>query len=235
MRIHAFINYSVADLGTIEEWVNARNHTITWNNVYENSEFPALESFDMLIVLGGVMGAYEEEAYPWLVKEKHFIRNAIEANKFVFGICLGGQLIAEVLGGKVYPHQYQEIGWWDISFTDEVKKHPIFSNLPRQVTMFQFHGDTLELPEQATWLAKSDACQNQAFVYGDRVVGLQFHPEFNEEKLQEIVRIHGSEIEKGPFAQLPNQFLGKKERMKNAKKYLFRLLDNMEREYEKSD
>lgn len=228
MRIHALINYSVADLGTIEEWALHKNHIITATHVYKDTKFPELETFDMLIILGGVMGAYEEEEYPWLGMEKRFIKRVIDAGKVVLGICLGAQMIAEVLGGKVYPHKHKEIGWWDVSFTDEIRNNYIFDNLPKEVTMFQYHGDTLDLPENVSWLAESEACQNQVFVYGDRVVGLQFHPEFSEEKLQEIVQLHGHEIEEGPYTQLPNQFLGKSEYMKNAKKFLFTLLDNLE-------
>ncbi|GAB3790739.1 type 1 glutamine amidotransferase [Virgibacillus kimchii] len=229
MRIHALINYSIADLGMIDDWAKENNYTITTTKVYESSNFPNLHEFDLLIVLGGVAGSYEEEKYPWLKNEKNFIKEAINRNKAILGICLGAQLIAEVLGGKVYPHTYNEIGWWPIRFYKEVEDVPLFSGLKRELYFFQYHGDVFELPEDVKGivpLAENDATKNQAYVYKDRVVGLQFHPEFNEEKLEEIVSIFENEIRPGPYTQMPKDFLGQIECVEEARKFLYSLLDN---------
>jgi len=228
LKIHALINYSIADLGTIEEWANDEGHTITTSNAYENDTYPELHDLDMLIILGGIMGAYEEDKFPWLISEKKFIKKAIEANKIVLGICLGAQLIADVLGGKALPHTHQEIGWWKVKFNSESQNTPIFKNLPKELEVFQFHGDTYELPNEAVCIAGNTACKNQAFIYKDRVVGLQFHPEFNEEKLQEIVSIHGDEVKPGGFVQLPEEFLGKTHYHKTVYRFLYSLLNNIE-------
>lgn len=231
MRIHAFINYAVADLGSIEQWAKDRGHSISTTAVFEKETFPDIHSFDMLVILGGMMGAYEEDEYPWLFEEKQCIRQAIESKKIVLGICLGAQLIAEALGGKAYPHMHHEIGWWDVRFEEKVEQIPLFHHLPRKLKFFQYHGDTFDLPEGARWLAESDGCKNQVFLYGDRVLGLQFHPEFREQKLQEIVALHGDTITEGPYTQLPAQFLGKQENMHIAKQFLFQLLDNLEKNW----
>lgn len=228
LRVHALINYSIADLGMINEWAESKGHTVTTTSVYENQNFPNMNEFDLLIILGGVMGAYEEEQNPWLLHEKQFILKAIECKKALLGICLGSQLIAEVLGGKVYPHIHKEIGWWPVRFFNEVENFSLFNGLPKELSLFQFHGDTFDLPEGATRLAESEATRNQAFIYSDRVVGLQFHPEFSEEKLQEIVQIHEDDIKPGPYTQLPETFLRQLEYVQEAKAFLFTLLDNFE-------
>ena len=228
MKIHALINYYIADLGTIQEWATNNGHDVTTTHVYENVNFPKVEEFDMLIILGGVAGAYEEDKYPWLIHEKKFIKETIEAGKVVLGICLGAQLIAEVIGGRVYHQGYLEVGWWDVSFTKEVENIPLFKNLPRELPCFQYHQDTFELPDDAINVAKSEACKNQVFVYVDRVVGLQFHPEFTEEKLREIVDVHGHQMREDSYSQLPEDFLNKKENVQKAKTLLFTLLDNLE-------
>ncbi|MGM8364485.1 type 1 glutamine amidotransferase [Virgibacillus sp. W0181] len=231
MRIHALINYSVADLGTIGDWAKEKGYSIRTTHVSTERKFSEIDSFDMLIILGGIMGAYEESQYPWLIEEKEFILRAIRSEKMVLGICLGAQMIADVLGGKAYPHEHYEIGWWEVRFDEKINRIPLFKNLPRKVTFFQYHGDTYELPGDAEWLAGSDGCKNQAFLYGDRVIGLQFHPEFSEKKLQEIVKLNGDEIKEGTYSQLPDQFLGQEEYALKAKQFLFQLLDNMEETY----
>src|SRR5699024_7935995 len=189
----------------------------------------------MLIVLGGVMGTYEESDYPWLRLEKQFLRDAIEANKYVLGICLGSQMIAEVLGGKVYPHKFQEVGWWKVQFNEYVNKISLFNNLSREMMVFQYHGDTFDLPNDAIRLAGNEERENQAFIYKDRVVGLQYHPEFSEEKLEEIVVLHGDELETGPIVQEPNEFLGQNEYHNIAKTFLFTLLDNYVKKFQESE
>lgn len=228
LRVHALINYSVADLGMINEWIESKGHIVTATAVYRNEKFPDMDAFDLLIILGGVMGAYEEAEHPWLRNEKQFILEAIKCNKVILGICLGAQLIAEVLGGKVYPHKHHEIGWWPVHFTHEIKDIDLFNGVPKQLPLFQYHGDTFDLPDGAIRLASSEATKNQAFIYNDRILGLQFHPEFSEEKLQEIVHLHGDNIKPGPYTQLPEEFLGQSRNVEEAREFLFRLLDNLE-------
>lgn len=226
MRIHALINYSMANLGTIEEWTKEKGFQITTTKVYETTKFPSADEFDLLIILGGTMGAYEEEDNPWLRQEKKFISSVIKQNKAVLGICLGAQLIAETIGGKVYPHVHEEIGWWDVHFSENVKNYDLFEGLSEQLSLFQYHGDTFDLPTDAVWLAASEASKNQAFIYKDNVLGLQFHPEFSKAQLENIVSKHGEDITPGPYTQMPKEFLTKTNNFAQAKEFLFTLLDN---------
>jgi GMP synthase-like glutamine amidotransferase len=100
-------------------------------------------------------------------------------NKIVLDICLSAQLIANALGAKVYAGEHKEIGWLPIQTTEAVQRSPALDFLPTQLKVFHWHGDTFELPEQAIRLAYSEGCSNQAFLYNEKVLGLQFHLEMD--------------------------------------------------------
>jgi GMP synthase-like glutamine amidotransferase len=164
------------DLARIEDWAKDRGHGISRTPLFDGQELPGLDEFDWLVIMGGPMNIYEEDKYPWLAREKRFIWDSIASNKIVLGICLGGQLIADVLGGKVRRNLYKEIGWHPIKLTSEGQKSRIFSVLPKTFMAFHWHGDTFEIPPQALRAAESEACANQAFMLG-KAIGLQFHLE----------------------------------------------------------
>jgi GMP synthase (glutamine-hydrolysing) len=130
--------------------------------------------------MGGPMNIYEYRNHPWLREEKRFIREAIESGRRVLGICLGAQLIADVLGAKIYQNDTFEIGWFPVRFAEAKKAAPVFANFPDQLTVLHWHGDTFDLPPGAAHLAESDACKNQAFAFGPKVAALQFHIEMDE-------------------------------------------------------
>jgi GMP synthase (glutamine-hydrolysing) len=123
------------------------------------------------------MGVYDADQYPHLTREKAIIQRAVKNNLPVLGICLGAQLIADALGAKVYPSGIKEIGWYDLVPTQAAKKNPLFHALKASEKVFQWHGDTFDLPQEAVHLASSPLCTNQAFRYGRTVYGLQFHLE----------------------------------------------------------
>src|ERR1019366_3931236 len=114
MRLHYLQHVPFEGPGKIEEWAAKANHTVKASRLYANDSLPAAESFDMLVVMGGPMGANEDARYRWMKGEKLLIELAIEKEKKVLGICLGAQLIARVLGAKVYANGEKEIGWFPI-------------------------------------------------------------------------------------------------------------------------
>lgn len=189
LRIHYFQHVPFEGLACIEDWARQHGHALSATLFYEpDAALPALEDIDWLIVMGGPMGAYEENEYPWLRREKTFIRQAVDAGKTVLGICLGAQLIAAALGGAVYPGPQQEIGWWPISKTAHGRRHPLFADMPDEFIVFHWHGDTFDLPPGAVRLAGSAACANQAFAIGERVLGLQFHFEVTSAAVRQMVK-----------------------------------------------
>ncbi len=152
---------------------------------------------DGLIIMGGPMGITDDEQHPWLVAEKTFIKEIIDQNKPVLGICLGAQLIADVLGSKVWKNDPKEIGFFPMSG----KKVSSVWKLPDEFLAFHWHGDTFGIPEGAVHIASSEATENQAFVYNDNVLALQFHLETTEESLLALYENGSDEIGEGPFFQ----------------------------------
>src|SRR5207253_7374983 len=139
-----------------------------------------------LIVLGGPMAVYEAERHPFLRIEAGLVERALTAGRPVLGICLGAQLIASVLGARVYAGDRREVGWAPITLTDDGRNDPVFGLMEPTLTVFHLHGDTYELPPDARNLARSALYEQQAFRWGDLVYGLQFHLEFTDTMIQRL-------------------------------------------------
>jgi GMP synthase-like glutamine amidotransferase len=146
---------------------------------------PKPGGFTHIVLLGGPMNVYEEDRYPFLKTEDLFIKEAIQRGKHILGICLGAQLIAKSLGARVTKSPVKEIGWCEVSLTEEGLKDPLFAPLPKAFPVFQWHEDTFEIPKWGSRLATSAAVPNQAFRYGDNAYGLQFHLEVTMEMIRE--------------------------------------------------
>jgi GMP synthase (glutamine-hydrolysing) len=191
LRIHYFQHLPHEDLGSIENWVKARGHSTTCTRFFANDPIPALDQIDWLIVMGGAMGVYDADKFPWLRDESAYIRQAIDAGKTVMGICLGAQLIASALGARVYPGPAKEIGWLQVSKTVAGRESPLLADMPDPFVVFQWHGDTFDMPEGAQWLAGSDAVAHQAFSFGGRVLALQFHLEATAKGVEDFLQEDG--------------------------------------------
>jgi GMP synthase-like glutamine amidotransferase len=142
----------------------------------EQHELPGWRGFAGIVVMGGAMGAYEEEAHPWLIAEKRLIAEAAAAGHPYWGVCLGAQLLAAGLGARVAPGPEPELGVLNVRLTAAAAEDPVFAGAPEQFATLQWHGDTYELPAGAVRLAESDLYEQQAFVIG-RAYGVQFHLE----------------------------------------------------------
>ena len=141
---------------------------------------------DLLVVMGGPVGVYQAEDYPFLKQEIEILKKRIDANLPTIGICLGSQLIAAALGSKVYKGDVgREVGWHPLQATGAGKNTAVDLICDPHTNMFHWHGDTFDLPMGATRLASSAKYENQIFSYGKNVLGLQCHPEVQKQQLQE--------------------------------------------------
>jgi GMP synthase - Glutamine amidotransferase domain len=176
--------------------------------MYKNESLPCLQNIDWLVIMGGPMNIYEDEKYPWLADEKAFIRKAIDLGKIVIGLCLGAQLIAEVIGGKVTRNQFPEIGWFPVTLNDQARSSPLFSFFPREPVVFEWHGDTFSrLPDDAVVIAENNACGHQAFVYQNNVFGFQYHLENTIDIIQDLIIHCRDEMIAGTYIQTPEEIL----------------------------
>lgn len=177
MRVHWLQHAAHESLGSIELWLRARGHAVSCTRLFAGEALPDPAGLDWLLVLGGPMNVYEYRKHPWLRPEKRFLDQAIIRNKRVLGICLGAQLIADVLGARVIRNKYTEIGFYPVNSLREASSYGLLDAVPDGAEVFHWHGDTYELPPGATRHHKNDACVNQSFSWGPRVLGLQFHLE----------------------------------------------------------
>jgi GMP synthase (glutamine-hydrolysing) len=157
---------------------------------------PSLNGFGLTLVMGGPMSANQEKEHPFLKEEIPFIRKALKMEEPVLGICLGAQLMAKALGARVYPGPHKEIGWYWLNQTPSARNDPLFSLLDPYFMVFQWHGETFDLPTGADCLAGNPAYPRQAFRWGEVAYGLQFHLEMTQPMLHHWLASWGEEIRK---------------------------------------
>lgn len=214
MRIHVLQHSKNTPPGSVAEWAGIHDHSLEVIQVFDNEPLPNPSEVEFLIILGGPMNVDDIEEHPWLVPEKDFIRKVLAREKTCLGICLGGQLLAQVLGGNVRKHEHWEVGW-----------HAIHMGSHQRITVFQWHQDTFDLPANAVRVATNKITENQAFAYGNRVVGLQFHPEATEDWVRE--RVSSPDYPEGPHVQKAEHVLEDLVLVAPMKKWFFGLLDRL--------
>ena len=226
MRIQFFIHVPVEEPALILDWVNAKGHTYAFTRFYDDPTLPNIDDFDALIVMGGAMSINDEKKHPWLKDEKAFIKKCIEANKKILGVCLGSQLIAAALGASIYKNNYTEIGWFDVWLVNSDNEKTPFANLPGRFNTFHWHGDTFDLPEGCTRYASSEVTPNQAFMYGDNALALQFHMEFDAKTIEEMIHAWPEDFDGSKYVQDPSYIINNLNKVKDNQQYLNTILDN---------
>ena len=206
MRLHFVRHVSHEGLGLLEPWARRAGMRIDETRPFAGQPFPDLDDVDWLIVLGGPMGACDQDEFPWLADELDFMRRYVDAGTPVLGICLGAQLLARVLGAPVRRHLHPEIGWHRIAPTAVGKDSVLEPFFGPDAEVMQWHYDTFDLPAGAVSLATSVACENQAFEWGENVLGLQFHPEMTRQEVRDISVING-DWPAGEFVQETEEML----------------------------
>jgi GMP synthase-like glutamine amidotransferase len=227
MRLHYFQHVPQEGLGTIEEWAKKRGWTITKTSFFAGEPVPSLDDVDWLVVMGGPMSVNDEDTLPWLKPEKQFIASAIQAKKTVLGFCLGSQLIANALGAKVKKNAHKEIGWFELRFTKAGLGSKAFKRFPKRLTVYQWHGETFDIPVKASLAATNDICSNQALVHGDRVIGMQFHLEVTKNDVESWIKHGPEDLTNDKYVQKPQEMLDNKSGFESIRKYMHFMLDDL--------
>src|SRR3989338_6438604 len=177
--------------GTIEEFVVKKRFDVRTLELYNGDAFPVeLSGIDAVISMGGPMSVYEEDKHPFLKNEDVFLKEIIKHEIPFLGICLGSQLLAKAAGAKVVKAPKEEIGWFKVDLTKEGKKDSLFEGLDGPLDVFQWHGDTFDIPARGKHLAEAKDCRNQALKVGRRAYGFQFHIEVTKEIIADWVGRH---------------------------------------------
>ena len=210
MRVRCLQHVPFEGPAAIADWAGRAGHSLEITRLYAGEALPSTDSFERLVVMGGPMGVFDEAEHDWLTREKAFLRESLNGGKSVVGICLGAQLLADVLGGGVHQAPHKEIGWYPVTLTEAVAGRGLFGVSSPRFEAFHWHGDTFDIPAGARRLAESEACANQAFLYDERVLGLQFHLESTPESIRAIIDNCGDEIVPGPYIQSADQMLARR-------------------------
>ena len=181
--------------GTLAQVAQAAGHALQYVLSYADETVPVNCTADALIVMGGPMGVYEDERYPFLAAEIQLIQDALANHLPIIGICLGSQLLATALGGTVTPGERKEIGWLPVTFDNDACQGTIWQNIPNAFTAFHWHGDIFTLPDGARALASSQLTACQAFVYHDNAYGMLFHPEVTTDIIAGMVNAFPEELQ----------------------------------------
>ncbi|TXH05781.1 MAG: type 1 glutamine amidotransferase [Nevskiaceae bacterium] len=226
-RVHWLQHADFEDLGCIAPWLAARGHTVTHTRLYAGETPPPVSAFDWLIVMGGPMNIDEYDAHPWLRAEKALILDAVHARKKLLGICLGAQLIADALGAPVTRNAHSEIGWFPVTMTAAARRSTLFAGFPETFTAFHWHGDTFEIPPDATLLASSEACAHQAYERDGRIAAIQFHLEVTAANAR--VWFEHERPAPARYVQTPETILADVSRFAENNRLMLKLLDNLDR------
>ena len=227
MRVHYLQHVPFEDSANIGKWAKEKSYSLTHTEIYNGQPYTDLTEIDMLAIMGGPMNIYQYRDYPWLKDEKIFIEKAIEKGIKVIGVCLGAQLLADVLGARITQNPNIEIGWHDVTLTDSGSNSSLLQDFPKSFTAFHWHGDTFEIPSGANHLFSSEACINQAFEYGNNIIGLQFHIEYSQESIEKMLVHCSNELINGPYIQNEQQIRKNYNLIDNNSDLLIKLIERL--------
>jgi GMP synthase (glutamine-hydrolysing) len=195
-KVVAIRHVAFENLGSFEPILIENGYLIHYLDAYIDNVYERVNAIDpdLLVVLGGPIGVYESEEYPFLNDEIKIIKERLDAGKAMVGICLGAQLIAKALGARVYSSGVKEIGWAPIELSPLGRESALRYLGQEGICVLHWHGDTFTLPEGAVHLASTPVCENQAFSFRNNVLGLQFHPEVFGSAIESWLVGHACEI-----------------------------------------
>ena len=227
MRVHVITHVPFEGPAAVGSWAHSRGHDLA-ETASITEQYPDPSAVDLLVVMGGPMDADDEVASPWLPAEKRFIAKVLADGAAVVGVCLGAQILADVLGGYVRRNSQREIGWYEVQLTDAGRVEPVLAGLPDAFVCGHWHGDTFDLPPGVETSASSDGCTNQLFAAADgRALGIQFHLEWDEAGLSDLVAACDDElVDGGEYVESAEGLLqGVVQHGGECRELLYRLLD----------
>lgn len=208
MIVYTILHNDIEKVGVIEQWIKQSGFSSVQVRPYAGDALPELTGDEIVVIMGGAQSALALDEYPYLADEMSFIQQAHALGCPLFGVCLGAQLIAAALGGRVVRAEHKEMGEFPIALTPEAKNHPWFAGWPENPPVFHWHFDQIEPPKEAVVLASSRACPVQAFAIGSSVIGVQFHLELSRERAAHLVREFGEDLEPtGPYTKCKKRVL----------------------------
>jgi len=225
MRIHVFQHVSFEDEAAIGDWGRGKNFSITRTRFHEGESPPDPDSYDWLVVMGGPMGIYDEAEYSWLTREKRAIKEGLETDKRILGICLGAQLLAGVSGGQVSPNPEREIGWFPVQRIGG--ESWLLKGVPETFDAFHWHGDRFFAPDNGRLLGMSDGCPAQIIQIGERALGFQFHLESTPERIQALMDNCPEDMAPGAFVKTKEEIDNTMDRCTEANRIMEAVLENM--------
>jgi GMP synthase-like glutamine amidotransferase len=168
---------------------------VEYVDLFRGATVPSrIDGYDGLIVLGGPMGVYEDDRYSFIRPELKLIEDALKKRVPMLGICLGSQLLAKAAGAKVYKGNAKEIGWHDVTLTEDADYDWLFLGFPDRFRAFHWHGDTFDVPKGSLMLASSELFPNQVIKVGPAAYGIQFHLEVTEQMIREWISVNQEEL-----------------------------------------
>jgi GMP synthase-like glutamine amidotransferase len=205
MQVQVLQHVPFEDAANAGLWLSDHGHRISTTHWYLGERPDPAGRPDLLLVLGGPMNIYEHQAHPWLVEEKAYIARMLEAGTGALGICLGAQLLADILGGQVISNGPREIGWYPVTRSVEPPQGSAVKALAPELMAFHWHGDRIVAPPGSTDLYRSEACPAQAFSVGRKIVGLQFHLDYSARSIERMLKHCAGDLDASSWVQSPEQ------------------------------
>lgn len=223
LHIHCFFHEDIQDIHIFQLWSEKKKFQLSYTCFNKDFQIPNIQNIDLLIITGSPLSVNDEDAILYLRLEKKLIKQAIQLNKSILGICFGAQLIAALFKQSVYQNSEKEFGWFKIKLSEQGRQNKLFDDFPDEFYALLLHNETFDLPLNAIHLASSEACVNQAFSINNKIIGLQFHLDIIKENLEQ----KEFPAETNRFCQSSEYVLQQNSHFKNANDLMFKLLDNI--------
>ncbi|WP_022660420.1 type 1 glutamine amidotransferase [Paucidesulfovibrio longus] len=227
MKIKTLMHVPFEGPAAIADWAAEGGHSLDETHLFDGARLPEQGEFDLLVCMGGPMGAADDEQYPFLPPERALLAETVRLGKPVLGICLGAQLLSLALGGALSRNRMPEIGVFPVQLSEKAQELELFKGFPESFDVLHWHGDTFSIPAGATLAASSVACAHQAFVHGKNAVGLQFHIEATPASLERMIEHCCDELQEADFVQSAETLRAHAPALAAMNPLLFGLLDRL--------